>query len=935
MKKALLFLFLAASCLCEAAPAKLAFHTEPVDGNIMSWKGYRRLFHSIHGSPCDLTYSFFIPAKSPGIVKDSTFTVFVPDGVRVEGILASFATNRGVRIPFKDLKITKTKVKGGTRYLITNLDPFFKKYPTLPYTQKKELTFYFEQEKFDSSKEYKVTSQWMNKGKKVSEEFFILKFLPPVPKKPLPKNFLWHNFVNLWHINVPDEKLLKKIIIKYADANIASRASSEPDYPETVKVENFLRKNNWKIYKNFFATTSVLTFRRDFAKGIKSKPSLMANGKKSGYHNCPTSALKNQALIDRANASAFNKSNLRDGDIMVLDIEPFHYWNNACFCDECLDAFSKEFKIPRANLTSPQVIRTKYEKQWLRHLCLVQFRAQKIACDAFRKKFPNGKVMQYNYLLDFGNPAAVHNHLKICPQDPRDFDKIIDCHAVSVYSLHAADMIKRLLQQRAYMKKPVSLAISLDRAIGTGASYMSQNDVLTPKRVRLNTLAAASAGGTYLLSFAGIHYDGWMYHWIARAMHEIAVFEDFYFKGKHNAPLKVTLDPAWDTKYEEEYLSESLSIIASSLGNDTLGTVFNFHGSVQTKARLRYDGPLKKFYVTDIYNKKYYQFKGSKQWTKEDFNKSFVLMIPPEDAAFILISAKDPLKGKKSSIHADMKDQKDSSGSVLEKVAVEKKMVKDQLDRGITPKTFHGASVKVQGDNVTISTASQEIVISLKSALMTSWKNKLTSKTIFQCAPLGIFNYGKASLWSKVEAPHRYSKLFSNSYMQFKPYNFRISDDGHVQISFGYLTDEFFVYKTLDVRGDKASFTFKSGIRNMTPYSNSCALRFRMVIDVKNGVKPEFILDGKKTLMTRSNNHFAATRAQAGTRVDADYRGPFKGNTLKGKFNGNWINLSWNPRDVQTVLVFNSKPLGTMEFITPVRKISSLKESSYSCTLSN
>ena len=238
MKKILLFLFFASFAFCEASVSKLEFHTEPVDGNIMAWKGYRRLFHSIYGSPCDLTYTFTIPAKSPGLVKDSTFTVFVPDGVRVEGIYPFYATNKAIRIPYHGLKITKKKQKGGMQYIISGLDPFFKKFPNYSYTQKKELTFYFEQEMFDPAKEYRISSQWSNNGVKMPEQFFILQFLPPVPKKKLPEKFIWQNFANIWHLNVPDEKLLQKLIVKYADANIASRSASDPEYPETIRTEN-------------------------------------------------------------------------------------------------------------------------------------------------------------------------------------------------------------------------------------------------------------------------------------------------------------------------------------------------------------------------------------------------------------------------------------------------------------------------------------------------------------------------------------------------------------------------------------------------------------------------------------------------------------------------------------------------------------------------
>ena len=96
---------------------------------------------------------FFIPAQKTNLVKNSSFTVFVPDGVRVEEILPQYTANSGYRTEYDGLKISKVKVKGGTRYTISGMDDFLKQLPNRTYTQKKELSFYFEQEKFDPAKE--------------------------------------------------------------------------------------------------------------------------------------------------------------------------------------------------------------------------------------------------------------------------------------------------------------------------------------------------------------------------------------------------------------------------------------------------------------------------------------------------------------------------------------------------------------------------------------------------------------------------------------------------------------------------------------------------------------------------------------------------------------------------------------------------------------
>ena len=937
MKKWLFLLLTAVYFLNDAAAAPtassdLTLFTEPVDGNIAAWKGYQRLFHSIYGSPCNLTYVFFIPAQKTNLVKNSSFTVFVPDGVRVEEILPQYTTNSGYRTEYDGLKISKVKVKGGTRYTISEMDDFLKQLPNRTYTQKKELSFYFEQEKFDSAKEYKILYQWTNDGKKMPEEHFILKFLAPVPKKPLPKKIIWQNFVQIWHLNVRNKDLLKKIIVKYCDSNTASRALDNPAHKHTMEVEKFLRENKWQFYRNFFWT--ILDYPRDQAPGIEIKESLHADGTKSTRHHCPTAALKNQALIEKT--YAFSESNLKDGDILALDNEPFYYWKNACFCKECLDAFAQKFKIDRKALTSPQVVQTKYEKQWLRFLCLNQYRANKIACDRFLKKFPNSKIVLYNYLLEYDKPATLHNQLKSCPQDPRDFDSVVFCHTLSVYSCHGADMVKRYLKQDAYLKKPVSLAISMDRAIGEGSGYMSQNDVLSPKGVRLKTLVAAAGGGRCILSYAGIYYDGQMFHAIARAMHEIAAYEDYYIDGGKNAPLSAILDPEWDSKHEEEYLADSFSIISRSKGNDVLGTAFNFHTSTPSKIRFRYDGPLKKFYVSDLRHSKAYQYQGRRLWSKDEFNKSFMLTIAPEDAAFVLISAEDPLKGKNVTLAADMGTQKDASSSstlLLEKLASEKEFLKAALAKGVTPRTFHGSSVQISGDNLIISTPSQEAVISLKGALLTSWKNKLSAKTVFEDAPITALRYDKGSVWSVVEHPH--PAATDMRFATFKPYGMRISDEGKVEISFGCMNNDYLLYKTLVFSPDKASVTVRSALKNLTPYNTSCAMRFRMCLARNDAQIPKYILGGKEVVMTRTNNHFAPTRALSGVLEKGDYRGPYTGNTLKGFFNGSWIELQWNPRDIQTILFFQNSKLGTMELITPVRKISPLKEAVYNCTISN
>ncbi len=919
-----LWIFCLAAVFSLPAAEKLRVSAEPVSGNITAWKGYRRLFHSISGSPNNLVFGFDVPPlKTKYELNNPTFSVTVPPGIRLEEVLAqylSLQTGQAVSYPLP-MKAEK-KSDGSLVCTFGEMKDFLEKSRQgTGNAVRKEITFYFEQEKFDPSREYKLTYRWSN-GHEVSPEcHVILKFLPPIDPPELPKRFRFHNMVNrLWNLDVGNPELQQRIMKKYESAGMASSGCLNVQYDS---YEPVLRKAGWKFGQMLL--WNPLTWRRSWC-GEPIRPALLADGKEDPVYHCPMAALRNKALWDAVARRNFECEHIVDGDLLVIDNEPFGYMKHACFCPECLDEFALRYRLDRASLT-PERIQKDYFRQWLDFHLKLQGKLLEKRVAEFRRRFPHSKVTIYNYLLDFDHPERLERQLYGCPLDPREADRFVDYHVPSIYTFSGKESIELIRRQKTYLKKPVGASISTDRALGMFGGYLSSVQASTPAGIRMKILLVAALGGPEVQNYCNrYHHDGYVFVNVAKALGEIAVLEDFYAEQQESTEAKASIDPAWNRKYADEFLSDSFEFIAKDWKNDTLLTLFNFGREFPIEAVAAYSGTLPSFYVSDPVRKIRYTCGSEPLWTSKTFGSSFRIRIQPEDAAFILISRTDPLLGIEGITLRDLRVSASGPGEENElevRVAAEKQLLKEQFARKFSNCRHQTSSIDYDQSGILVNTPTQRVRLSYDSGLIAGWKKLPSGQEILPPAGTARYNYGEGSAWMIVNSPLRYSRSFQSLHIPFKPYDAAILDEGDVVVCLGYLASDFSLQKRFEISATASEIKVAFEFKNLTAGAMKTSLQTRICFSSPDIL---FSVDGKK-VVTRTFNTYLFPSWDAGSlnsfKVDnhSCAGGIFNTPEASALLPGGRLILHWGMRDISRLLIYRDKSISTLELLTVEKNI--------------
>lgn len=933
----ILFAFLVGSV---SAKEDFKLFAEPVDGNIMAWSGYRRLFHSIYGSPNNLTFRFVVPNRnSKFIVHNSRLFVKVSSGVKVEEILPQYGLGSGRKTEFKlPFTLKSSRDQDVYEFQTDNFLNINRSAGGRP--SQKEISFYFEPKKFDPQKEYLITYYFVNNKQKSPEKVVILKFLNPLKSAPLPRHFKFMNFVKLPHMNVKSPKLLKKIIRNYRIAGADSRMI-ELENTRNADIENVLRDSGWRFHIQ--APWNLRTYsRRWVGKDAKIKPALLLDGKKSIDIHCPLAGLKNTQLRTAVINSTFKGRNIKNGDVLLVDIEPFGgYWTGACFCTECLDDFAYKFKIDRSKLTSPKLVRDTYGDAWLKYCLNIQTELIRVPIDYFHSKYPDSKIIIYDYIIDFDKPKKRDTFFKSCLLDPRLTDKFVDEHQPSLYYYNGRQVIEIIQRQIKNLKKKVGGTISLDRGIGYGSDFLTMDNTLTPPEARLKILAIAAAGGSSVTNYTGYYIDGKFFENIALAMQEIAVVEDYYRLGKPGV-LKAILDPEWDRQHDDDYLIDKLGIVSQQLQGKDLVTMLNFGKSKKIRTRFNYTGLLSKFRVTDPVNRIRYTFNGSPIINKKDFNKYFSSMIKPLGAAWMLISESDPFKTENSVITRNIvktqsktNNPASSHSQLNQKIELEKKRLQECLRQTFPTRNLHSTSISCKDDLVVVKTPTQEVTISRDSGLIVYWKNLSSEKVILPEYRSSKYNFGAGMGWLTVFEPARLADSLRGAHQIYSPVEVSIQDEGAAIIRLGCLQREFYLSKTFSISGSATEITVKNGLTNLTLNSLKCSMWFRNCLPY-----PDAIFKSKdKLIKLKPNNNVFCSPVNVTEFTDAKklryFRGKLLTNSLTVKLPIGDLEFQWNSRDIGKLLIYRGKQVVTAELITFKKVVKPLKEHSFSYKILN
>ena len=226
------------------------------------------------------------------------------------------------------------------------------------------------------------------------------------------------------------------------------------------------------------------------------------------------------ALMKKAIAKRLAAQKLTRSEWVVLDIEPWgsSHW---CVCPLCLEAFRKFAGLEKAPRPGEQCKGDLREK-WIEFRIGQTEDATRLTCEAIRAFDPALKIVDYDYVVEYGAPdeRVLYGG---CAKSSERNEKWFDIHQPSYYHILGAKSFRMMRNNTRHLKKPYCPVVAIDGAGG----YLSKKEVRTPRQVEQFALAAFVNGCCGMAVYSGRHYDGEFILAFARARDAIATVEAF------------------------------------------------------------------------------------------------------------------------------------------------------------------------------------------------------------------------------------------------------------------------------------------------------------------------------------------------------------------------------------------------------------------------
>lgn len=337
-------------------------------------------------------------------------------------------------------------------------------------------------------------------NRKSPEKSFQLHLLPAMKKTEKPENFFIWNW-NQLDINFPTRTLREKVFRGMEKAGMSYRKRNT--VPAYKRIDKELQERGWK----FFVTEPDYYHIKFF--GIANSPFQAkiprvksSNGMINKQKICPSYFNTDLEFRKELYGCLEAKSRLcgmKNNDPIVFDIEPWQpmEW---CFCKACRKDFSEKFHLGHS--LSAQEIITKYPVQWSAFRCCQTADTIKIIADFFRKKYPQSKIYDYDYVVDF-RKTDYRSFYRSVAKDPQLNEAHFDGHFASYYHLtdkNACDLIDVNIRN---LKKIYHTVAALDRP-----GYLNRHEVLSPARMRMLLLASVASGARGIAIYPGQYFDG-------------------------------------------------------------------------------------------------------------------------------------------------------------------------------------------------------------------------------------------------------------------------------------------------------------------------------------------------------------------------------------------------------------------------------------------
>ena len=219
---------------------------------------------------------------------------------------------------------------------------------------------------------------------------------------------------------------------------------------------------------------------------------------------CPqyfaTSRKLHDHLRDNVIVADLKRFGVRDGDWVELDMEPWEC-QTWCFCDDCLKAFAEFHGLGRV----PTIEEAGADPdKWADFRTSQSMKSTKLLAEIIHAYNPEIKVVDYDYILDYGNEKAEREFRRECAKDAFKNEKWLDGHLASYYHTIGKAAFDAIRNNVRYLKKPY---YPMGGLTGYGG-YLRPGEVLDDKQFRQLGLAAFVNGCPGWAFYNGTCFDG-------------------------------------------------------------------------------------------------------------------------------------------------------------------------------------------------------------------------------------------------------------------------------------------------------------------------------------------------------------------------------------------------------------------------------------------
>jgi hypothetical protein len=259
-------------------------------------------------------------------------------------------------------------------------------------------------------------------------------------------------------------------------------------------------------------------------------------------------------------------SGVKDGDWVTMDMEP---WQSGtyCYCTNCLTAFGKFAKLDRVP-TMAEALTMKDE--WAEFRVRHSARAVEMVREILHRINPTLKLMDYDYILEYGNPESRAKFIRNCAKDTLLNERWLDGHLCSYYHRIGKLAFEAMKNNVRALKKAYYPMAGLSGF----ASWVRPGEVLNPRQVRQFALAAFVNGCPGYAFYSGNCFDGEMLIAMMEAQDIVARYEDLAW-GKADGKTVVE-GPSEQMAYASVVRKDGSEVVA----------VFNYDGDEPIEVRV-------------------------------------------------------------------------------------------------------------------------------------------------------------------------------------------------------------------------------------------------------------------------------------------------------------------------------------------------------------